>query len=57
MDISENLQNKIINQTKLLKYGFIKDKNCYRLERYINDNDFLMTVLIDEKEKNSGESY
>lgn len=51
MDISENFQNKIINQTKLLKYGFIKDKNCYRLERYINDNDFLMTVLIDEKEK------
>lgn len=51
MDISENFQDKIINQAKLLKYGFIKDKNGYSFEKYINDNDFLMTVLIDENEK------
>ncbi len=51
MDISENFQDKIINQAKLLKYAFIKDKNGYRFEKYINDNDFLMTVLIDENEK------
>lgn len=51
MDISENFQDKIINQAKLLKYGFIKDKNGYSFEKYINDNDFLMTVLIHENEK------
>lgn len=51
MDISENFQDKIINQAKLLKYGFIKDKNGYSFKKYINDNDFLMTVLIDENEK------
>ena len=51
MDISENFQDKNINQAKLLKYGFIKDKNGYSYEKYINDNDFLMTVLIDENEK------
>lgn len=51
MDISENFQDKIVNQKKLLKYGFVKVENGYRFEKYINNNDFLMTVLIDENEK------
>ena len=51
MDISEKIKNKCLNSEKLLKYGFVQENNIYKLEKPINDNDFLLTVTIDEKEK------
>jgi len=51
MDISEKIKNKCLNSEKLLKYGFVQENNTYKLEKHINDNDFLLTVTIDEKEK------
>lgn len=43
------LKNSKLNMHKLLKIGFIKEKNNYKYETKILNDQFLLTIVIDER--------
>ena len=47
-DLSKNLENREINYSKLLEYGFIRNKNSYIYEVDICNNRFKVVVEISE---------
>lgn len=48
MKILENeLKNKTINYDKLLKYGFLQEKNIYLYKAKIYDEQFEMCVTVE----------
>ena len=47
------LKNKIIDNNKLIKYGFTENDGIYILKEKIFDEQFEMIVIFSDEEKNS----
>ena len=50
MNIEEEIFNKYkVNLDKLIKYGFIKEKNYYKYSKYIINNKFIVNIFYSDK--------
>lgn len=50
-NLDNELKNKAIDYSKLLKYGFIKENEKYIYKTYICDNQFEVNIVISDTEK------
>lgn len=58
MDLEDNIfKTYILNESKLISYGFVKDKDNYLYFKRIMDGNFEVKIIIDAFKKISGKIY
>ena len=58
MSIEQEVFNRMkFDYKKLLKFGFVKDKQCYTYTKNFMDNTFRADIIIDKENKITGKVY